>query len=114
MHIEVITTKKRLTKTLLKQFKEGENIKVLNECNEILGYVLNAIKGKYKAVIIKSSDDYYVLATNWIKGEKRIYRKIDGTKYSISIPFKSEESLNIFWNKLQNILNEANKKHIYI
>lgn len=113
MLIEIHKVKKRLTKTMLKQMPKGENLFVLDNCEEILGYVLNVIKGSYKSVLIKSNNEYYVLSTNWIKGEKKIYRKIDGTRFSTSISFKNKENVDLFWDKLQNILQQATK-HIYI
>ena len=87
------------------------NIDVLSN-GEVLGYLLNVVKVHHKVILIKRSEEYYIVSTGWeddpysltdvyIKG--RIFRK----------RFGSEEHKN-YWYKLYNkILTEA-KNHIYI
>jgi len=113
MNIKVNSVDRKLTKTLIKQMPKGEHFSVLDNCEEVLGYFLGIVKGSYKSVLIKSQGEYYIISTNWIKGNNTIYRKINGTSFSESLPFAKKEKLDSFWDKLQNILSQA-KNHIYI
>ncbi len=110
MDIEIITTKKKLTKSILEQMPSGETTPILSNC-EVLGYLLGVVKYNHKAVLIKSETDYYILNTSWKKSDAVIYRSI-GSSMGTKI-FNSECECNIFWDLLQEVISRA-VKHIYI
>jgi hypothetical protein len=63
MEIELLTTKKKLSKQLLSQFR-GAGAKQLN-AGTVLGFVINASKIAYKLIIISCGTDYYVVQGDW-------------------------------------------------
>jgi len=118
MEIKITTiTNTKLSKSFLNQMYCGENKQVLNGCT-VLGYVIGVVKNKHKAVLIEYDGDYYILATNWEKGEKAISRRTG--QYSRKFgyfhqtkKFNTAEECDVFWNLLQNTLDKATE-HIYI
>jgi len=117
MEIEIITTKTKLTKFILNQMFSRENKEILNHYN-VLGYIVNIVKNKFKAVIIEQKGEYYILATNWKKGEKSISRKTGQFSHKVEyfhqyIKFTTATECDDFWKLLQNTLSKATE-HIYI
>jgi len=108
MEIEIITTKKKLTKSIISQMRAANLTQIKN--GEVLGYVIGAMKDNYRAIIIKYEKDYYTISANYTKGEISIYRKIG--KWSQARKFETKEECDIFWKYYQNILSQA--EHIYI
>jgi hypothetical protein len=108
MEIEIITTKKKLTKGLIAQMKRASLSHIKN--GESLGYVINCVKGSYKTVLIKYLSDYYILETSWEKGTLSVYRKVG--KWSQSIKFDSESDCDEWWGAFQPAIKTVT--HIYI
>jgi len=109
MKIEIITTKKKLTKSILSQMKTADLFELKN--GTVLGYVLNSIKNKYKAILIECNDNYYTISASYKKCEISVYRMVG--KWSHTRKFTSTESCNEFWKYYQEVLNKA-KEQIYI
>lgn len=59
MEIEIITTKKKLTKSLLDQIRSVPN-DVIGIC-EVLGYLINVKKDIYKLILLKYRGEYYTI-----------------------------------------------------
>jgi hypothetical protein len=72
MEIEIVTTKKKLSASIIKQFSRISYEEM--EGAECLGYVLNIVKDTYKAFIIKlANGEYRMLEYSW-------YAYADSTK----------------------------------
>jgi len=74
MEIEIITTKKQLTKALLNQMQRA-NLKTLIEGTS-LGYIINGKKGVYKVILIEHLGLYYIIESNWRKRPKSVSRPV--------------------------------------
>lgn len=72
MEIEIVTTKKKLSASIIKQMARISYEEM--EGAECLGYVLNIVKDTYKAYIIKlANGEYRMLEYSW-------YHMVDSTK----------------------------------
>jgi len=65
MEIEIITTKKKITLSILKQMYQLSYSKF--DSVEILGFVSVGRKNTNKSALCKYSNDYYLLNLNWEK-----------------------------------------------
>ena len=111
MQIEVTTTKKKLTKNLLKQMR-GADEEVLKSGN-VLGFILNALPRDSKIMLIEYQGDYHVMSMRYEKGEQTIYRRgRSGSMYQIR--FKTSEDAKRFYQLYQRACEKAEKNHIYI
>lgn len=109
MKIKIITTEKKLSKSLISQMMKAP-IEAL-ERGEVLGYVIKVVKDSYKAFIIHWNDDYYIIEGNWEKGVKDLYRRsTKGGSYQKK--FKDEKLKDKWWNAYQKVLKHD--RHIYI
>ena len=110
MEIEIVTTKKKLTKSIISQMR-GAGLEQLKN-GKVLGYVIGVLKENYKAMIIEYESDYYIISCNYTKGESTaaMYRKIG--KWSNKIRFNNFEERDEFWEYYTKAVNQA--KHIYI
>ena len=109
MGIEIITTKKKLTKSIANQMRHA-TLEVLKD-GEPLGFVIGVVKSNYKAIIIRYNSDYYVISANYTKGNISVYRKIG--RWSSSIKFETNEACDIWWEAYQ-IVREKAVNQIYI
>ena len=109
MEIEIITTKKRLTKSVVDQMREV----TLNalRCGVSLGYMINIRKDSYKTILINFENEYYVIPANYSRGETAVYRKIG--KLSSQIKFNDAGACSEWWNAYMERLKEATNQ-IYI
>lgn len=107
MEIELVTTKKKLTKSHLGQMKRASISQIKN--GVVLGYVINCVKNSYKTVLIKHLSDYYILDTSWEKGNLSVYRRVG--KWSQSIKFESEDDCKEWWCAFQAAIKTVT--HIY-
>ncbi len=93
MEIELLTTKKKLTKNILNQMyiSSFEDMKKGN----ILGIILNSRKNHSKVILIERDNEYSLLPIyNWEKTEtNRLYRK-DG-KWTRYKTFDSEKERRV-------------------
>ena len=109
MEIEIVTTKKKLTKSLINQMRQA-NLNVL-KCGKPLGFVIGIIKDNYKAILIEYDSDYYVISANYTKGDTSVYRKIG--RWSSKIGFETSEVCNEWWEAYQSVKEKA-ATQIYI
>lgn len=63
MEIEIITTKKKLTKSLINQM-QGPSILSL-ELGTGLGYLINVCKDSNRILLIKRDNEFFILPMNW-------------------------------------------------
>jgi len=110
MEIEIITTKKKLSKSIINQMPAANKFELKNGI--VLGYVLGIVKDSFKTGIILFDNEYYVFALNWKCGEKTVYRKVG--RYSSSIEFSCETECQEWWKFYVKARDEALKTHIYI
>ena len=76
MEIEIVTTKKKLSQSIIKQLARISYEEL--EGAECLGYVLNIVKDTYKAYIIKlANGEYRMLEYSWYSYEDstKIYKR---------------------------------------
>ncbi len=103
MEIKVITTKKKLSKSIINQIRRASK-QVLQE-GTALGYLINVRKDSYKDILIKHGDEFFIIPANYTKGKTSIYRKIG--KWSQTRKFESESDCNSWWNFYQARMKEA-------
>lgn len=109
MEIEIVTTKKKLTKSLINQMKSA-SVNALQH-GEVLGYMVDIVKGSYKAVLIGHMDEYFTISTVWNKRELSVFRKIG--KWSQVRKFDDEIECDKWWAAYQSVLDRATVQ-IYI
>jgi len=109
MQIEIVTTKKKLTKSFINQMHRA-NIEVMKQGN-VLGYLINVNKDAYKIILIQHENDYYIIESNWVLGKLAVYRKIG--KWTQKKEFKTTQDKLNWWTAYQKVLENA-KRHIYI
>jgi hypothetical protein len=90
MEIELITTKKKLTKSIINQMPLANNIDVLND-GVVVGFLLNVRKGCVKVILIKHNNEFYILLSHYRKG---------------SFKFFSEDRRDAWWKIYQARLKE--------
>lgn len=105
MHIEIVTTKKKLTKSVIDQMYQAP-IKAM-ECGEVLGYMLRASRYCYKVILIEYSGDYYIMPADYCKDDGRIYRKGGNFK-----KFHTQEDADKWWDTYMEVVRKATT-HIY-
>ena len=110
MEIEILTTKKKLNKSLVNQFSHADSNVIKN--GVALGFVINIIKDSYKALLIKCGEEYFYFPTNWTKGTTNIYRHTSG-RFSVEKKFDDAEKCDLFWASYQELLSSA-KDQIFI
>jgi hypothetical protein len=109
MEIEIITTKKKLTQSIIKQMYQASTSAMR------FGIVLGHIKLDSPVAIIKHLDDYYKCHLNYClgcSGNLRVYRKV--RSYSTYVDFASQEELDVWWSAYQAMREKALLTHIYI
>jgi len=65
MKIDVITTKKPLTKSLVNQMRTARVEQLRN--GEVLGFVVNVVKDSPKSLLIHHNGDYFTLPMDYTK-----------------------------------------------
>lgn len=109
MEIELITTKKKLTKSIVNQMREAPESALKG--GAAIGYVIGIKKGCHKAIIIKYGDEFFTLPANYIKLEHSVYRKIG--KWSQTRKFDTPMACDLWWDSYQKRIKEA-ATQIYI
>ena len=109
MEIEIVTTKKKLTKSLLNQMRHA-TFEVMKD-GKPHGFVIGVVKNNYRAILIEYDADYYVISANYTKGDTSVYRKIG--RWSSKIGFETPEVCNEWWEAYQAVKEKA-KSQIYI
>ena len=109
MEIELITTKKKLTRSLINQMREASTVAL--KFGTSLGYLINIRKDSYRAILIKYDCAFFIIPGNYVKGETSVYRKI-GT-WSQSRKFDDTGFCDSWWSAYQERMKEA-VNQIYI
>lgn len=115
MEIEIITTKKKLTKSLVNQMRTAGMKELDAHDVHVLGYLIGVVKGMRKAVLLKSGADYFVISPNWEKGETSWYKSVvvRGKKWSSSWKFENEERSDEAWRRYRTLMAKADTQ-IYL
>lgn len=113
MEVEIVTTKKKLTKSLISQMPGfiDNQYKIRTEHSKILGYasLLDPTS------IIEWEKEYYILDLTWKRsGDGRAFYRTLPKNFSKSFNFKSEEDAEEWWRLYTKIRLEALQTHIYI
>lgn len=103
MQIEIVTTKKKLSKSLINQMQSA-TVPAMQE-GTVLGYIINANKYNYKTILVEYDGRYYTAPHNWTKGDTSVYRRIG--KYSTSKKFSSALDCDNWWRAYQKIVKSA-------
>ena len=114
MEIQIITTKKKLTKSLINQMRLAPDEVVKN--GTPLGYLVNIVKNQNKSLLILHDKCYYILPTNWTKGEhadnnRGVYRTAG--PWSQTKKFKDAAACDAWWFSYRKLLAQADTQ-IYI
>lgn len=122
MNIEIVTTNKKLSKSLLKQMPrttETSKLKFSIDNKTVLGYILDIDKDVQKGILIKTEDDYYIVPVrsyNRYKGTETVSPRVVfklPKMFTKQKTFKDEESLDV-WEQYYTIVKNMAKEHIYI
>lgn len=113
MEIEIVTTKKKLSKSMLNQM-DTVPMSAMQQPGSVyvLGYVLNVVKNQNKTYLVSWNDDYYIIADNWQISSLKVYRKLP-KHFVQEIRFDDEYKLNRWWKSYQ-IIKDKGDRHIYI
>lgn len=109
MEIEITTTKKKLTKSIINQM-QTPSIFEMNEGN-VLGYMIRVKKNSFKTILIEYNSKYFVISSNWNQGVTMVSHKVKSwfEKIELSTP----EKCQAWWDAYQRVLSEA-KTQIYV
>jgi len=114
MKITIITTDKKLTKSIIGQMPTAKLIHLLD--GKVLGYVIGCRpKLGNKLMLIKCAGEYYLHAMSWTRGAsqyKPMYKKIG--KWSSFKRFDSDSESDKYWGVYLDAKRIAEKTHIYI
>jgi len=114
MNIEIITTSKKLTKSIIGQMPTAGLIQLLD--GHTLGYVMGCRpKLGNKLMLIKCAGEYYLHAMSWTRGEsqyKPMYKKLG--KWSSVHRFDSDPESDKYWGAYLDAKRIAERTHIYI
>jgi hypothetical protein len=114
MEIEILTTKKKISKSLINQMRVATfNLDVLNN-GEILGFLNNVTKDSEKVVLIKRLSDYYIVKDGWHNpsGSRSTYKQLP-RYFTTTKDFDSKELAEIWWEAYIKCFSMA-KNQIYI
>ena len=114
MFIELVKSKQRLTKSLVKQMLRG--YQVLCDPHIVLGYVVN-ILGEKRTAIFQVGAEYYTLPLDYevFKSGTGCFRK-EG-KWSVEFRFETltcKAHRQIWWREYEVLREKALRTHIYI
>ena len=114
MIIKIITTDKKLTKSIIGQMPTASLIHLLD--GQILGHVVGCRpKLGNKLMLIKCAGEYYLHDMSWTRGEsqyKPMYKKLG--KWSSVHRFDSDSESDKYWGAYLDAKRIAEKTHIYI
>ena len=111
MEIELITTKKKITKSIINQMRVAGRAEL--EHGVVLGYFINVRKHDYKTILIKICDEYFIVSAGYEheEGELFVYRQAG--RVTRSIRFDSVDKCNSWWKIYQGAVARATNQ-IYI
>lgn len=99
MNITIVTTEKKLTKSLIHQMRmPAENIM---RCGKSLGYIINAFAKVYKIALIEYEGEYFVLPLNYKKSSAIVYRRVG--KNIVNKSFADVHACDLWWKSYERI-----------
>jgi len=114
MEIEVLTTKKKLTKSLLKQMQKPSFEEMINAT--CLGFITANFNQWSRNLLLKLNNvnEYRIIGTIWWEHDNKTleYTWFDNEQYISFKSFKSTEERDLFLEKLKEFNETA--KHIFI
>ncbi|MBC8431882.1 MAG: hypothetical protein H8D96_08165 [Desulfobacterales bacterium] len=110
MEIEIVTTKRKLTKSIVNQMVRASLTETLINCKP-LGFLVGVVENCPRAILIEHNGNYYTIPSNYTKGSFSVLRKIG--RWHQSIKFDSEEACNEWWIAYKAVISEADRQ-IYI
>lgn len=118
MEIEILTTKKKLSKSLVLQMKSAnlEQMKYAVQFPHLmLGYVTNLSKDINQAIIIKGTTDYYIIPViDWtLSGDTGLNARLGGY-WNRNKQFPSEEERTEWLDVYNSIVKFTKYSHIYL
>lgn len=118
MEIEIVTTKKKLSKSLVLQMKSAnlEQMKYAVQFPHLmLGYVTNLSKDINQAIIIKGTTDYYIVPViDWtLSGDTGLNARLGGY-WNRNKQFPSEEKRTEWLDVYNSIVKFTKHSHIYL
>jgi len=107
LEIEVVTTKKKLTQSLVKQMPQVTFAAMMS--GTTLGWVQLT---KESVLVIAFDGEHYQVARNWTRSndDGKLYRKVG--RWSQSWDFKKQDRRDQWFEKYQERLEEA--VHVYL
>jgi len=109
LNIEITTTSRKLTKSLINQMRVAPDNTIQH--GKVLGYLVNVFSPFYKAVLIEHMGEYYVFSMAWTKGDTGVYRRIG--RGSTVRKFDDVGACDEWWEKYQTMLGKATTQ-IYV
>jgi len=101
MNIELITTKKKLTKSIVNQM-QTPSAEIMLKC-EVLGYVINVVKNSYKTIIIKEGEKYFKISFNYRKWKDNSAVSYKIGRCNIIIKFNTTTKCLYWWSAYEKI-----------
>ena len=112
MIIEIITNRKKLTKSLVNQMRFAQIEQLRNGL--VLGHFVGVRKQSYLTGFIEYNKEYYCFAANWKKGtESPCISRVIGRWFD-KIDFANQEECDDWWECYEKAREEAMKTHIYV
>jgi len=113
MNITIITTEKKLTKSLISQIKYLSLSEMSGEV-ETLGYLINVVKDANNVALIRLPDgDYRLLSLAWKKELLKSIKRPVRTRNLVRT-FSSEIDLDAWWCNYIKIKDKCVSNQIYI
>ena len=109
MEIEIVTTKKKLTKAIVNQMLESSTTEL--KFGSALGYFIEIRKECYKAILIKHGDKFSIIPGNYEKRGRTVWRKRG--KWRATRNFDSIEERDLWWEIYRKRFAEASQQ-IYV
>jgi len=111
MRIEIVTTKRKISKGLVSQMRRASQF--VMDAGEVLGFMIKAKRCTYKIALIRHETDYFVIPLDYKKSIDRaqVYRKVGrGTTF---IEFSTQEKCDVWWQAYGKVKETATKQ-IYL
>lgn len=113
MQIEIITTKKKLSKSHVSQMRMADE--TVLRCGLVLGNILNSRKYVHSLALIEFEDDYYYIALDWeISNYSDAVFRQPRRDLTQKISFETDSELNAWMESYKKVQALALETHIYI
>jgi len=103
VEIEIITAKKKLSKSIVNQMRQAHT--VVLKFGTSLGYMIGVKKGAYRTILIQYDKEFFTIPDNYTKGDTKVYRKTG--KWTQTKEFETHEECTTWWEAYQERLQDA-------